>query len=384
MRYFIVLLGLFLFATNVSGVIIDSIAGIIKDSPDDSAKVKLYLEISEATEAETPEKAIYYAYEAKSLSTKIHYFEGIGQAYLRMGSIHFHHSNYRQAMDNYSKAAEILENDGISVTLGEVFFVTGNLYYLQANYEQALEYFLKSLEIFEKLGNEGGIARTYNSLGIIYYIQNNLQKAVEYNSKSLEINEKIGNQKGIANSYNNIGEIYQEQKKYDIALNYYLRSCEILEETENCIPELASTYSNIGLSYMYQDKNEKALDFLEKAGKLMENLGDKFGMARVSNYMGEYYLRAGNDKKAWESFSYALLTGSVIRAPQIRKDALAGLSRLSELKGDFEKAYRYFLQYNFLNDSILKNESLKKITQIEMRTEFEKKRKDMEFFQKQK
>lgn len=373
---------IFLGCHNLKGAsVVDSLYKELKKSKNDTSKVSLLLLLAEKELLKNPEKSVSLAFEAKYLSTDLNYFEGIGMAYHMLGMTYTNYSNYRQALENYYKAQEVLEKTKISTGLADVYNAIGNINYFQANYQQALVYYFKGLEVYDSLDIPYGVSSAYNNIGVIYHSQNNLAKAVEYHLKSLEINEKIGSRLGTATSYNNIGEIYREQGKNEIALDYFFKSIEI-KEAENNTLGLATTCTNIGLIFLVQKKYDEALKYLNRAAELKEKTGDKFSIAESYLSMGDFYYATGKKDEAEKSYRMALSIGEEISAPEITKDAASGLSSLMTDKGNYKKALEYHILFKAINDSIVMKENLKKITQIEMQNEFEKIEKQNEFQRK--
>ncbi len=212
---------------------IDSLKQVISNSLDDTNKVLSYLQLSRLYLADEPDIALELAGKAKILSHSLKYYRGEGLSYRRIGSIHYSHNNFEQALDNYNKSIVFLKKINAKEELSEVYNIIGIIHYYLANYEKSLKSYLNSLHIHEELGNKMGMSSAYNNIGIIYNNQDNQQKALEYHFKSLGIDKEIGNKNGIATSYNNIGEIYRIQGKWDKALEYYMKSLKIKEEEKN-------------------------------------------------------------------------------------------------------------------------------------------------------
>lgn len=372
----------------------DSLLTGIEQQKDKTKQFLLLLELSSYYLKNNPEKALNIAHDVRMQAYNSRDFKSLASAYVQIGTIQQYHNNFQQALDQYLKAESILVKETPNESLADLYNTIGYIFYYMADYESAQDYFLKSLDVYSKIGEKSGIAKELNNIGVIYHSQENLKKALEYHSKSLEISEEMSNSadslesglglKGVATSYNNIGEIYREEEKYNIALDYFRKSMAIKEKIRGNEFSLAATYSNIGIIYLNTGKFDQSIGYLEKADSLIKIYGDRFSIAESCNNLGSYYTETGNLVKAKSYFENALSEGIEIHAPQIRKTALEGLSRIYKSQGDFESAYSYFSQYKALNDSILQNESLKKITQMELLRSFEKKKKQLELVQLQK
>lgn len=362
---------------------IDSLTKLIQTHGEDTVKVLAYIELSQITRGNQPEKAMEYARKALDLSKKLKYKKGIGFSNLRLGYVHYQFNNFEQALEKFNKAIGPLIDLGEKEQLASLYNTIGIMNYYLANYEQSLRSYLKSKDYYEQIGNRQGVSSAYNNIGIIYNNQDNLDKALEYHFKSLGIDKEIDNQNGIATSYNNIGEIYRAQGKLDKALDYYRKSLEI-KESENNETGIAYAYGNVGLIFQEKNNYDTALYYHEKSLTLKEKIGDKIPLIEAYYSMGSFYFHFGNYAKAEFYYLKSLKLSEELGAPEMKKDATEGLAQTYYIRGNYKTAYDYLKRYITISDTIHQKESMKKTTQFELQAEYERREKQMEFEQKQK
>ena len=116
----------------------------------------------------------------------------------------------------------------------------------------------------------------------------------------------------LADALNNIGYIYHNQGDITKALEYFHKSSKILEEIGNK-KGIASSLTNIGVIYYNQGDIAKGLEYFHKSLKIQEEtrlpdgqVGDKKGMASSLNNIGGIYENQGDIPKALEYFHKSL------------------------------------------------------------------------------
>jgi adenylate cyclase len=347
----------------------------------------------------------------------------IGLAYLYLG-------DYSKSMEYNMKALhgyEELDNTaGVSRSLINV----GSIYWQQSNYPKAQESFLKALKINEAIGDLNQLALLCNNIGALYRDKGDYPMALEYQFKSLKYNEQLQDNKGVAGNYTNIGNVYLDQNDYAKSLKYYFKALDKSRQVRDKIGE-ATVVGNIGLIYQLQQVYEKALKFDVEALQICEELGDQNGIARNegnigsvylalndfrkgldytlksiahfkelgnrtgvgAGYMtlGSIYLKLADDANAGQlSTMFAGNSGAALRQSKIYADSAVAiametgdlnnlvkshetLSEVMQRTGDYKgslESYRLFKQFN---DSVFNLQKNKKLTQISMQYEFDKK-----------
>ncbi len=297
------LLGLFIFLFvfgKSQNKIIDSLIAVLKIQKEDTNKVNLLYQISEASEVDD---ILKYAEFALKLAQKLNYNRGIAGASNNIGFVYMNKGDIPEALEWYNKSLMMWEKvgdkHGIAIELNNI----ANIYDNFGDNSKALEFNFKSLKICEETGDKQGIARSLNNIGTIYHSQGNLPKgeggiieALEYYYKSLKYFEEAGDRSGVGSSYNNIAAIYESQGDNQKALEWYTKSFNIQEEIGDK-QNAAYLLINIGDVYDVQHNFEKGLELYNKSLAFLQEIGDKNGLAHVLNNIGGIYL----NKAKWIS-----------------------------------------------------------------------------------
>ncbi|MEZ4980048.1 MAG: adenylate/guanylate cyclase domain-containing protein [Saprospiraceae bacterium] len=267
---------------------------------------------------------------------------------------------------------EFAKSKDLKKYMAEALNTQGVSYGIRGNSPKALEYFQKSLPIREELGDQKGMANTNNNIGMIYRNQGDNTMAREYFQKGLAIVQELGNKKVIANTLNNIGLTYQDQGDFDKALEYFENSLVMQEELGNR-QSIAVLLNNIGSISEKQNKYPKAMEYFQKSLKMRKELGDYQGVANSLNNIGILYKEEQEYSKAIKYCSEGLEMAKNMEVLNEQKNACKCLYHAYKETGNNTRALGYFEQMTLLKDSLFNEENTKKITQLEMQYEFDKK-----------
>ncbi len=125
------------------------------------------------------------------------------------------------------------------------------------------------------------------------------------NSTRTSIERKVY-QKYLAAGLNNIGYLANQQGDIPKALEYIDRGLKIMEEIGDKTG-IAISLNNVGYIYSTQKDIGKALECYEKSLKLREEIGDKNGIGESWNNIGVLYKKdIGNTAKALECYQKSL------------------------------------------------------------------------------
>lgn len=261
---------------------------------------------------------------------------------------------------------------GLKKVMANALNMKGGVYYIKGDFPNALNNHQKSLKIREEIEDKKGIAASLNNIGLIYKNQGNFPQALDYWQRSLKIYEEIGNKRGMGISLNNVGIIYRAQDNYPKALEFYKRSLKIREEI-NDKQGVGETLNNIGVIYFYQKNYTQALEYYKRSLKTHEEIDDKTGMALSLGNIGNMFNEQGLFNDAITQCQRALNLSVEIGDIDQEKETCSCLYGAYKGLGNNTKALEYHEQLTVLNNSIFNEANTKKLTQLEMQYDFDKK-----------
>jgi signal transduction histidine kinase/uncharacterized protein HemY len=368
-------------------------------------------------------KASEYYFESLNIYKKIGDQQNIASTWNNMAVVYFDQGNYKQALDyanksleiyvksgnkkgmanayntiaityntqgNYQEASEYLEKSfeidrelkdkkGMARTLNNM----GNAYYYQGNYISAAEYYFKSLKLKEELKDKTGIVKTHENIGDMYLYQEDYQEAEKHFKEALRISKTLGGEQNIAWAYHKIGKLHFDKKEYEQALENYSRSLRIMEEL-GVKYGIAESYFGIGSIYLNQRKYSQALDYFFKSLTIYEEIGNIKGIANSCQAAGKCYSIIGENQKAVQYLDKAWEIAKTIDSPEVARDAAEVLSVIHYKQKQYKKAYLYHVQFKNINDSLRNDQNVKKLTQLAMQYEFDKKQEQQRLEQENK
>lgn len=424
--FFLLIMMHFFYNSNSSAQnhTIDSLTSFVKISKEDTTKVNtLNTLCREVKNTGDFQKANQYANDALSLSKKLRFKKGEAKAYNNIGIIFDNQGDYENALKNYIIALKIREEIGDKTgiagsynNIGNIYYAQGNysaalknhlsslktrteindkngmaicfmnignVYHLQGNYSDALKNQFSSLKLREELGDKQGIANCYNNIGNIYYSQNIYKEALKNQMAALKIRKEIGDKNGIGSSYNNIGIIYYLQGNFSDALINQLASLKIMEEIGDK-RGIAMSYNNIGIIYKNKGNYDEALKNQLASLKLAQELEDKNGIANCYTNIGIVFTKQGKFKEASEYLDKGLKMSKEIGAKDYIKDTYSGLAELDSAQASsfpigngpgkfWRSAFENHKMAIIYRDSLVNQETSKKLVESQMQYEFDKK-----------
>jgi signal transduction histidine kinase len=346
--------------------------------------VKAFTTMGEAySDLSEYDEALDYYQRGLQLSQEMEYKYGTATLLNKIGIVYFNLSQYEKVLDYFLKSLKIRQELGDKLDIASSLNNIGAVYHQLGNQDRALEYHLQALKIEEDIDDKIGIIYSYNNIGNIYLGLRNYEKALEYYFNSLEINKQILDKDGLSTSLNNIGLVYKEMKKYDKALQYHLESLKTEQELGNK-QGIAVSLNNIGTIYRELNNNKKALEYFLKSFEIRKTIGDKFGQSESCKDIGNLYLKTGNFKAAIPYLKTGLNIAREIDSKVLIKDNYLAFSDLYYAKKNFQQAFSYYKLYSAYNDSIFDERSNRKIAELQIGYETEKKEKEIEILTKDK
>ncbi|MCK4663790.1 MAG: tetratricopeptide repeat protein [Bacteroidales bacterium] len=281
------------------------------------------------------------------------------------------------------KALELSKTSGNKLIEANALLNIGMGYFHLGNYDKTLEYYLESSDIMDSIDNKNGSAECLIGLGNVYMQLNKLNKTLNYYKEALIIKTEIKDSIGIAAILNNIGVVYLELEDNKTAMEYHVKSLKIKEIIGDLI---GTTYSlnNIGYTYFNLNDYNKSLDCYFRALKIRERIGSEKEIAVSLFNIGETYIILKNYNEALLYLERSLKLSKKSKSKYLTKSIYKIYSDLYENIENNTKALEYYKLYSTLKDSLYSEQSNKKIAELQVQFDLEKKQKEIELLTKDK
>ncbi|MCF8408106.1 MAG: tetratricopeptide repeat protein [Crocinitomicaceae bacterium] len=277
-------------------------------------------------------------------------------------------------------------------------------------HEEATQLLLKSKVLSEKLNDKINMAATSSFIGLAYSHLGKYAEAIDLINESIIIRSELGDKRGLANSYLNMNKVYTELGDKEKRFEYENKSLKICEEIgdQQCI---SGRLTNIGDIYFIEGKYDKALYYQFKAQKIAQKIGIKYRIAEIQYHLAEIYnaqkkyalalshidtsiqirsenqdnegVSSGrivkatilvNENKLAEAQSQAekaLEIGQKYDLIHIKRDAHQILSLIYDKKGNSERAFFHYKNYQGLKDSLFNIEKSKVFIRKELENKYQ-------------
>lgn len=323
--------------------LVDSLIAQLPLLHEDANKLKLYIDIADASFTFDPNTTIKYGNKGIELATQLKSEKDKAFLYSYMGTASWYRSDYANALD----------------------------------------YLFKCLKITEAYSLDFQRASAYGNIALVYTSQNDLSKALEYSIKSLQIYETRRDSADIGRLLGNIGNIYKKQGDYDKAIEYYQKAL-IIDEQNGLKSYLATVIVNLADVNTLRRDYAKALPYYFKALRMHESIGSRRGIAVATANIGSTYLMMLRDS------TVKIVPDSLISSiPDVNIDrAIANLKRSLEfarqvnfaealvdihhtlaeayvMKGRYNEAYENYQVYEKMKDSVFSKEKAEAISRLE-------------------
>jgi tetratricopeptide (TPR) repeat protein len=185
------------------------------------------------------------------------------------------------------------------------------------------------------------LSSDYNELGTASLNLKNYPEAIDYYLKALSLSP---NERYKSVVTNNLAHAYQNNQEYSRALKIYQT---LLQEPNADSKTIARTRTNMAATQLAKDSSYDPRNELWDALATRREENDLWGLVSSYGYLSDYYARSNPDS----AFFYAKQLYQEAKQLESPDDELDALKKMILLAADTVKA-RYFIRFQFLNDSL--------------------------------
>ena len=299
------------------------------------------------------------------------YPRGNAFALIGLGLIDWRETKYKSAALNFNKAIAIAEKFNINDLLGRAYSYSGLIYWKWTDYKKAMELYFKALSIKEKVGDDFETGVTLNNIAYVYNEMKDFKTSLIYSTRAADIGEKINSDFVKGRAYSNQGVSYLGLNQPQKALELNELSLQI-KQKNNDKRGIGFSYIDIGDIFLLLKNYRKAIAYYNQGYSYMAQTNDSFGKALALNRIGETYLAISDFYKAEEKLSGSMYFANTGKFRLIKSNNFLSYSNLYKAKGDYYTALEYYKKYNLLTDSLSEEKNLSKLSELQVKYEFNK------------
>lgn len=349
----------------------DSLEMVLLVSNNEIEKIDVLLALSDEYLTNSPDQAMEYVHLADSLSSNINYEKGQLIAWRILAHIHWKSSDYENAISYATMAmdqAESIENLEEKAIVSRIF---GYIFSDLGDYETSAKYVFQSLGISEELENKVRISEALSAVGFIYFEQQQYNKALEYYIKALAISREINDPKGIARQLNNIAAIYGIREDFSNVKRYLFEAVNINKKIGQRYWE-GTNYMNLGYVNLVNQEYDSSYFYYIKAIDIFEELKHILHQSNALIGLSKYYMAVDSVIQSEAIARKAYQLGKLHNIKRSTVDAAAQLHDIFDHQENIDSAHYYGILHYQLKDSLQIEQSVTRLSQLELMYEFEK------------
>jgi two-component system sensor histidine kinase/response regulator len=341
----------------------------------DSFRIKTLIKLSQAYFSIHEDSAMYYALLLKKETEKSAYMDRMSDAYMIVGTCFRHASDMDSALFYKHLALAAAEKSGYQKGVANACSDIGLYEKEIGQFDSAIIYSVRAVEIRERLNDKKTLGTSYINLGLLFYDSKEADKAMYYYRKAAECFESTSI-KNYALALNDIAAIYDDKKQYDSALVIYKRSLTIRDSIGDR-QGVSQVMLNMGV--LYRDMNDfvNSEKFLESALELKKSLGgEEETMAICMLDLSETYRVTKKYPQAEGLLNTAFPIAKANQLKELERDICLEYSKVYSDEKKYDLALQFMNLYVEKKDSILDEERLKSLNDLQ--TKYETVRKEKE------
>lgn len=315
---------------------VDSLLNVL-ETAHDTAKTKIFIELSRDYNLSDNKKSRKYALAAISHAEKSGNKAAVGHAHNALAATYFYEGEFDKAIQTWKRALVVFEEVNNLVLQSNVWHNIGHGYSEKGEYGTAIAYFEKAYALADEADHDIGRANAYTSIGSTSIAQGDYSEAQTFLNAALIIQEKLGDRNRQAEVYNNLGTLNLELKRLDKSISNHQNALFLYEKTENAFGQ-AYTQELMGRVYQKEGNTDLALSHLNTAIEYYEKVNFKKGIATSMNSYGAILFSLGRQEEAMEKYEVSYTIFDSISDQEGRCKVLNNMILLHADQGLYQQA----------------------------------------------
>ncbi len=311
------------------------------------------------------QRALIAEQNTDSLSLKGNIFINLGIVYIRI-------SKYDIALNYFQQAKAIGQQLKDNLLQAKALNYCGQIYFFKSNYTNALDDFLKAKRLVESMHNQLMLAQTIYSIGIIYLNTSQYPLSLSYFNQALSLYLAIDNKEGIGNCYSEMGNVLSDQKRYREGNVYYFKALNIFKKLGDKY-YLSVLDNNLGDNYLILKEYQSAKNLYEQSLQISAAIQDEEGVIYAHINIGNAYVGLHDWHAAQKHLELGRKMADNNKLLKLQRLAYESIFKMNESRGNYKAALTAFKRFVQLNDSMVNEDVLNHLSELQTKYETEKK-----------
>jgi tetratricopeptide (TPR) repeat protein len=228
-------------------------------------------------------------------------FQEAGEARNYLANVIFFAGQFNESIALYQKNIDLAKERKLKTIIPKAYLGIANVYTQTQNNAEREKYLKLFLDEAKKENNPELTAQACFRIGVhIMSVDSNLKTVMPYLQESLRINQSMNDSLSMLTTLNMIGWFYYLKHEPDSSLDYYLQSIRFCPPWN--IGGFAKPYGNIGNIYRDKKDYDKAIYYYDLCEQYCLKTRDFYIFAGLYKDMSDMYIARGDYKKAYEYF----------------------------------------------------------------------------------
>ncbi|HKK74035.1 MAG TPA: tetratricopeptide repeat protein [Saprospiraceae bacterium] len=302
---------------------------------------------------------------------------GDGQAHiqrdLQLSAAYFITSQREKGLKRAQRAEKTASTTSDTASLLRAIKLQGNSYAMNSDFKLAIDKYSEALILAEQQGNQKSINGTMANLGVLYSFMEEYEKARYYFYKVLEDTRQEGNILNEIRYLMNIGVSYRQEKSYDEALHYLLQAQKLHDNHKISLGPLEALLDiETGQPYFAKGQVDTAKAYYLKALALAKSNGYFDYLSGVQYELAKLYRNNQPDSARYYARQAEELALKKNKNIFFLANVKELLIHLHEDRQEYKEALTIYKEWQRLQDTIYKEKNQRAVYQAEARYEYEK------------
>lgn len=320
-----------------------------------------------------PQRALELAGKAEQKAKSVQYLYGINRATAVLGVAYYKVDQYEKATSLFEQAQKQSAADKDTLNLTYALYWQGNLQLRNGNYPKALDLYQEAYSLATSSGNRHNLARALDGKASIYESLNEIEKAEELYNQSLQVSTESNFKEWIPSVTFSLANIEYQKGNKASATEKYKKAIQLsdasgnLNNKANCLQQLAS------IAYE-SDQSKEAMAYIQEAMDIFKQTGSLSSYSYSQLLMSAILLKEKDWDLAAQLAQQSLDEGRAKKETALQRDAAEILYYAYLGKGNMAKALSFHVLFHQLSEKEHNEDLTKKLTQMELQSNFEKER----------
>ncbi|NPD43968.1 MULTISPECIES: tetratricopeptide repeat protein [unclassified Lentimicrobium] len=350
---------------------IDSLEMVLDQKNDPQVKITILTELSNILLTYNPEQALDYSEQILEIAELNRQPQFKLRAYLQLSEIYLSMTELVLSTEFALKARDLAENMSLDNEYAESLLLLSKNYTELGEYEKPSALNYQALAIFEEQNNVKGMVKVLGHIGFLYSALGNTEKALEYDLQSLKVAREINDLIGISRGLNNVAVVYSNMGEFESFRTYIKEAIKINKKIGHQL-WLGINYANLGYINLIEDQYDSSFHYYRKAEALFLELNNTPKLAVTYTSISAYYSEISDEEMSLVYASKAIEIAEKGHLKQYIYEAAQRLHTIYISKGDSSNAYKYSLKEFQTKDSLNIENSITKLSKLELLYEHEK------------